>query len=159
MLRRLEKRILVDLPTTEARCAMFTHHLPAVICTTDSNGFELTSDLDYDTLAQVMHEWIHWLARCVIRPRWKLWIASPNGECSLLPKYISWVDSLDHGQKGWNSRWHPQSCLNLHGGHGPARLMGRHGEGSQPLRGWCRGLFYQQFQQCTVRLDEFKCTH
>ena len=54
MLRRLEKRILVGLPTMEARHVMFMHHLPSVICTTDSNGFELTSDLDYHALAQVM---------------------------------------------------------------------------------------------------------
>jgi len=53
MLRRLEKRILVGLPTTEARRVMFMHHLPAIICTTDSNGFDLTSDLDYEALAKV----------------------------------------------------------------------------------------------------------
>ena len=53
MLRRLEKRILVGLPTSEARRVMFEHHLPPVICTTDSNGFELTSDLCYEALAEV----------------------------------------------------------------------------------------------------------
>jgi len=53
MLRRLEKRILVGLPTAEARHVMFMHHLPPTICTTDSNGFELSSDLDYSALAQV----------------------------------------------------------------------------------------------------------
>ena len=54
MLRRLEKRILVGLPTTEARHVMFMHHLPAVVCTEDNNGFELTSNIDYESLAQVM---------------------------------------------------------------------------------------------------------
>jgi len=54
MLRRLEKRILVGLPTTDARRVMFMHHLPPVICTPDSNGFDLTSDLDYEALAQVV---------------------------------------------------------------------------------------------------------
>jgi len=52
MLRRLEKRILVGLPTSEARHVMFQHHLPQVICTPDSNGFYLTSDLNYESLAQ-----------------------------------------------------------------------------------------------------------
>ena len=55
MLRRLEKRILVGLPTTEARHVMFEHHLPPLICTSDCNGFELTSQLDYQALAQVTH--------------------------------------------------------------------------------------------------------
>jgi len=54
MLRRLEKRILVGLPTTEARHVMFMHHLPPVICTMDSNGFDLTSDLEYESLAEVL---------------------------------------------------------------------------------------------------------
>ncbi|XP_076465051.1 katanin p60 ATPase-containing subunit A-like 2 isoform X8 [Babylonia areolata] len=49
MLRRLEKRILVDLPTFEARRAMFLHHLPPVVCSKDG-GLELLSDLDYDML-------------------------------------------------------------------------------------------------------------
>ena len=53
MLRRLEKRILVGLPTLEARHFMFMHHLPPVICTAESNGFHLASDLDYQALAEV----------------------------------------------------------------------------------------------------------
>lgn len=53
MLRRLEKRILVDLPTLAARKAMFTHYLPPTISTGDGNGLELRSDLDYDRLARV----------------------------------------------------------------------------------------------------------
>ena len=53
MLRRLEKRILVDLPTCEARRAMFHHHLPPVVVTGQNNGLELLADLDYDTLAKV----------------------------------------------------------------------------------------------------------
>lgn len=49
MLRRLEKRILVDLPTFEARRAMFMHHLPNIVCSKDG-GLELLADLDYDML-------------------------------------------------------------------------------------------------------------
>ncbi|XP_013379501.1 katanin p60 ATPase-containing subunit A-like 2 [Lingula anatina] len=51
MLRRLEKRILVDLPTIEARKAMFHHHLPEVV-TPAGEGLELLSELDYDSLAE-----------------------------------------------------------------------------------------------------------
>ena len=54
MLRRLEKRILVGLPTTDARRVMFMHHLPPVIFTADCNGFELASDVDYSALAEVV---------------------------------------------------------------------------------------------------------
>ena len=52
MLRRLEKRILVDLPTYEARKAMFKHHLPRIVNPSEG-GLELLSDLDYDLLALV----------------------------------------------------------------------------------------------------------
>ena len=52
MLRRLEKRILVDLPTYEARRAMFQHHLPPVVSSKEG-GLELMSELDYDILAVV----------------------------------------------------------------------------------------------------------
>ena len=52
MLRRLEKRILVDLPTEEAREAMFKHHLPHII-TPESHGLELRADVDYRNLAKV----------------------------------------------------------------------------------------------------------
>ncbi|KAL5004004.1 hypothetical protein ScPMuIL_017460 [Solemya velum] len=50
MLRRLEKRIHVDLPSLQARKAMFKHHLPPIVCPKDG-GLELLSDLDYDLLA------------------------------------------------------------------------------------------------------------
>ena len=52
MLRRLEKRILVDLPTYDARKAMFKHHLPRIVNPSEG-GLELLSDLDYDLLALV----------------------------------------------------------------------------------------------------------
>jgi katanin p60 ATPase-containing subunit A1 len=51
MLRRLEKRIIVDLPTTEARKRMFMHHLPATVI--KEGGLTMSSDLDYDKLAEV----------------------------------------------------------------------------------------------------------
>jgi katanin p60 ATPase-containing subunit A1 len=53
MLRRLEKRIIVDLPTEEARQRMFMHHLPPIVVE-EENGLKLNSDLDYLKLAQVI---------------------------------------------------------------------------------------------------------
>ena len=53
MLRRLEKRILVDLPTTAARKAMFFSHLPPIVNSHIDNGLELRADLDYELVAQV----------------------------------------------------------------------------------------------------------
>ncbi|CAH1796217.1 unnamed protein product [Owenia fusiformis] len=50
MLRRLEKRILVDLPTKDARKAMFCHHLPPIVNPAEG-GLELRSNLEYDLLA------------------------------------------------------------------------------------------------------------
>ncbi|XP_078616336.1 katanin p60 ATPase-containing subunit A-like 2 isoform X4 [Branchiostoma floridae x Branchiostoma japonicum] len=52
MLRRLEKRILVDLPTKEARRAMVQFHLPKTI--NQGTGVEITTDLDYEHLADRM---------------------------------------------------------------------------------------------------------
>ncbi|KAM4639885.1 katanin p60 ATPase-containing subunit A-like 2 [Amazona ochrocephala] len=51
MLRRLEKRILVDLPNKEARQVMIQHWLPPV---SNSGGVELKTDLDYSLLGQEM---------------------------------------------------------------------------------------------------------
>ncbi|XP_031564557.1 katanin p60 ATPase-containing subunit A-like 2 isoform X2 [Actinia tenebrosa] len=52
MLRRLEKRILVDLPIAEARKAMLKQYLPPVIAATDENGVDIRTEIDYETLAQ-----------------------------------------------------------------------------------------------------------
>ncbi|KAK7896428.1 hypothetical protein WMY93_021753 [Mugilogobius chulae] len=51
MLRRLEKRILVGLPSAPARQAMVSHCLPPLSCT--HAGVELRTELDYEALAQV----------------------------------------------------------------------------------------------------------
>lgn len=52
MLRRLEKRILVDLPTKEAREKMIRHHLPQEVPAA-ANGLHLKTDLDYEALAEM----------------------------------------------------------------------------------------------------------
>ncbi|NXP19720.1 KATL2 protein, partial [Scytalopus superciliaris] len=49
MLRRLEKRILVDLPSKEARQVMIQHWLPPL---SHSGGVKLRTDLDYSLLSQ-----------------------------------------------------------------------------------------------------------
>ncbi|XP_064653294.1 katanin p60 ATPase-containing subunit A-like 2 isoform X2 [Lineus longissimus] len=50
MLRRLEKRIIVDLPTPEARKSMFKFYLPPVVVPKDG-GLSLKAEIDYDHVA------------------------------------------------------------------------------------------------------------
>lgn len=50
MLRRLEKRILVNLPSSAARQAMMSHWLPPL---SFIGELELRTELDYETLAEV----------------------------------------------------------------------------------------------------------
>ena len=50
MLRRLEKRILVDLPVKSARSAMFAHHLPQTL---SQHPLRITTQIDYDQAAEV----------------------------------------------------------------------------------------------------------
>ena len=52
MLRRLEKRVLVGLPTKEARQAMFQQFLPPDVIR-ETNGLILSADLDYAQLGNV----------------------------------------------------------------------------------------------------------
>ena len=51
MLRRLEKRILVDLPTADARRQMFLHHLPPLIH--PEGGIRIECKVDYEKLADI----------------------------------------------------------------------------------------------------------
>lgn len=52
VLRRLEKRVLVGLPSAEARQAMIQHWLPPVSA---SGALQLCTELDYSLLARVGH--------------------------------------------------------------------------------------------------------
>lgn len=51
MLRRLEKRILVNLPSESARRQMLHHHLPQLI-SSQQNGLDIKSEIDYDLFAK-----------------------------------------------------------------------------------------------------------
>ena len=51
MLRRLEKRILVNLPSEEARKQMLCNHLPPTI-NSPSNGLDIKTEIDYDVFAK-----------------------------------------------------------------------------------------------------------
>ena len=51
MLRRLEKRILVNLPSEEARKQMVRNHLPPTI-NSSTNGLDIKTEIDYDLVAK-----------------------------------------------------------------------------------------------------------
>ena len=52
MLRRLEKRIMVDLPSVDARKKMFEHFLPPKI-SSQQKGLEIVTQIDYDAVSKV----------------------------------------------------------------------------------------------------------
>ncbi|OON17348.1 ATPase, AAA family, partial [Opisthorchis viverrini] len=53
MLRRLEKRILVDLPNTEARQRMFETFLPSSSASTPSTGLQIKCNIDYELVSKL----------------------------------------------------------------------------------------------------------
>ncbi|KAL7054965.1 hypothetical protein AAHC03_024392 [Spirometra sp. Aus1] len=53
MLRRLEKRIIVDLPNKEARKRMFENLLPQKQASSEPGGLELNTQIDYDRVAEL----------------------------------------------------------------------------------------------------------
>ncbi|KAF8560551.1 hypothetical protein P879_08114 [Paragonimus westermani] len=53
MLRRLEKRILVDLPNTPARRRMFESFLPPAISSDSPGGLQLSCHIDYELVAEL----------------------------------------------------------------------------------------------------------
>uniref|UniRef100_A0AAR2JWP0 Katanin p60 ATPase-containing subunit A-like 2 n=1 Tax=Pygocentrus nattereri TaxID=42514 RepID=A0AAR2JWP0_PYGNA len=88
MLRRLEKRILVGLPSGPARKAMINHWLPPI---TNTGGVELRTELAYDILAQEMEGYSGSDIRLVckeaaMRPVRKIFDALENhceGQCDM----------------------------------------------------------------------------
>ncbi|XP_037364458.1 katanin p60 ATPase-containing subunit A-like 2 isoform X1 [Talpa occidentalis] len=103
MLRRLEKRILVDLPSQEARQAMIHHWLPPV---SKSRAVELRTELEYSVLSQETEGYsgsdIKLVCReAAMRPVRKIFNALENHqpESSNLPKIqldtVTTADFLD----------------------------------------------------------------
>ena len=73
MLRRLDKRILVDLPIKSARSAMLSHHLPPTI---SQHPLSITTHIDYDRAAEVsLRQLTHCLFCCEL--------SSPKGRYTL----------------------------------------------------------------------------
>lgn len=103
MLRRLEKRILVDLPSPEARQAMIRHWLPPV---SQSRALELRTELEYSVLSQETEGYsgsdIKLVCReAAMRPVRKIFNALENhqSESSTLPRIqldtVTTADFLD----------------------------------------------------------------
>lgn len=86
MLRRLEKRILVDLPTQDARKKMIEHHLPPSV-TTNENGIQLSTEINYDKIAELTEGYSGSDIRLVckeaaMRPVRKIFDLLENHECN-----------------------------------------------------------------------------
>ncbi|XP_036085914.1 katanin p60 ATPase-containing subunit A-like 2 isoform X5 [Rousettus aegyptiacus] len=103
MLRRLEKRILVDLPSPEARQAMIRHWLPPM---SQSTALELRTELEYSVLSQETEGYsgsdIKLVCReAAMRPVRKIFNALENhqSESSALPRIqldtVTTADFLD----------------------------------------------------------------
>ncbi|KAI4882738.1 hypothetical protein NFI96_028545 [Prochilodus magdalenae] len=100
MLRRLEKRILVGLPSGPARKAMINHWLPPV---SNTGGVELRTELAYDILAQETEGYSGSDIRLVckeaaMRPVRKIFDALENhseGQCGTLFIELETVTTAD----------------------------------------------------------------
>ncbi|XP_062869917.1 katanin p60 ATPase-containing subunit A-like 2 [Trichomycterus rosablanca] len=100
MLRRLEKRILVGLPSGPARNAMIHHWLPPI---SNTGGVALQTELDYDLLAQETEGYSGSDIRLVckeaaMRPVRKIFDtleSSTEGQCSLPLIQLEMVTTAD----------------------------------------------------------------
>uniref|UniRef100_A0A3Q0T806 Katanin p60 ATPase-containing subunit A-like 2 n=1 Tax=Amphilophus citrinellus TaxID=61819 RepID=A0A3Q0T806_AMPCI len=97
MLRRLEKRILVSLPSSPARQAMISHWLPPLSCT---GGVELRTALDYETLAKEMEGYSGSDIRLVckeaaMRPVRKIFDALESHQDEMPPIQLETVTTAD----------------------------------------------------------------
>ena len=96
LLRRLEKRVYVGLPSFQARERMLQHYLPSVICS-GTSGIELRSSLDYEALSRATEGYsgsdVHVVCKeAAMRPLRKVFEVL-EGNVNELPSKIS-LDSV-----------------------------------------------------------------